>query len=313
VVGGDQVDLAGAEAPPEPLTVASLTDRRAALELGGVVGDRGGVEGRVVGAGLGADRHPVAAGGGQRGQGVRGRQVQHVGPGAGGPGGLDDPGHGQVLGLPGPGPEEVGVARPGGRRRPGHRPGVLGMDQQRRLQRGQLGQAALQPRLVEVGELLHPGGEQEALEAEHPGVVEGAQPAQVAGDGAAPEADVDVRLVPGRGALGLQGGHVQGRRDRVERHVDDGGDPAGGRRPGGAGEALPVGPAGLVDVHVGVDQAGQQHLVVGQGDGPPAAEAGRQRLDGGDPAVADGHAGGRLAGRGDHPWRPDGQTTVTCG
>ncbi len=33
-------------------------------------------------------------------------------------------------------------------------------------------------------------------------------------------------------------------------------------------EALPLGATGLVDVHMGVDQPGQQHLVVGEVHGP---------------------------------------------
>src|SRR4029453_19436381 len=121
--------------------------------------------------------------------------------------------------------------------------------------------------------------------------------ARVSVGGAAPKADVDVDLALGGLALDLEGGHVDGRRDRVERHVEDGGDPAGGGGPGGRGEALPLGPAGLVDVHVGVDQAGQQDLVVGQGDGPLPGQARRQRLDGRPPAVGGGPPGGPPAGR----------------
>ena len=48
-----------------------------------------------------------------------------------------------------------------------------------------------------------PECEQEALEAEHPGVVQPAQVRQVAGDRAAPEADVDVRLTGRGGPLDL--------------------------------------------------------------------------------------------------------------
>ena len=175
------------------------------------------------------------------------------------------------------------------------------MDHQQRREAGQHLQVLVELAGAQVGELVDPGVEQEALEAEHAGVVQVPQLADVPGDGAAPEADVDVDLALGGLALDLEGGHVDGRRDRVERHVEDGGDPAGGGGPGGRGEALPLGPAGLVDVHVGVDQAGQQDLVVGQGDGPLPGQAGRQRLDGRHPAVADGHAAGHLAGRGDHP------------
>src|SRR6202035_4945026 len=86
----------------------------------------------------------------------------------------------------------------------------------------------------------------------------------VAGDRPAPEPDVHVALAVGGGPFGGQRGGVGGGRDRVERHVDDRGDAPGRRGQRGGGEALPGGPARLVDVHVAVHQAGQQHLVVGQ-------------------------------------------------
>ena len=83
---------------------------------------------------------------------------------------------------------------------------------------------------------------------------------------AAPERHVDGDLAVGRRSLDLQGGDAGGRRDGVQRHVDDRRHAAGCRGPGGGGEALPLGAARLVDVHVGVDQPGQQHLVVGELD-----------------------------------------------
>ena len=79
-------------------------------------------------------------------------------------------------------------------------------------------------------------------------------------------------------------------RDAVERHVEDGRDAARRRGPGGGREALPLGAAGLVDVHVAVDEAGQQHLVVGEVDGLGALEPRLERLDRDDHAVADGDA-----------------------
>ena len=65
---------------------------------------------------------------------------------------------------------------------------------------------------------------------------------------------------------------------RVQRHVEDRGDAAGRGRPGRGGEPLPLGAARLVDVHVGVDQAGQQHLVV------------RERRPSGSPPVRSSYA-----------------------
>ena len=118
----------------------------------------------------------------------------------------------------------------------------------------------------QVGELVDAGVQQEALEPEHARLVQRSQVGQVARHGATPEAHVDVGLVAGDGPLLLQCRNGNRRRDAVERHVDDRRDAAGRRGPGGAGEALPLGAARLVDVHVGVDEPGQQHLVVGQLD-----------------------------------------------
>ena len=95
-----------------------------------------------------------------------------------------------------------------------------------------------------------------------------------------------------------------GRRDAVERHVEDRGDAAGGRGAGGRGEALPLGAARLVDVHVGVHQPGQQHLVVGELDRLHRRDAGRPTVERLDPtilpsrrrpAVAPAGAGQRVA------------------
>jgi hypothetical protein len=84
---------------------------------------------------------------------------------------------------------------------------------------------------------------------------------------------------PGQDALEVLGGsggnsstpecsrkHLKPCRPRVERHVDEGGDPAERGRLRRGGEPLPLGPARLVDEHVRVDEAGEQHLVVGHVD-----------------------------------------------
>ena len=47
-----------------------------------------------------------------------------------------------------------------------------------------------------------------------------------------------------------------GRRDGVQRHVDDGGDTARGSRPRAGRETFPFCTAGLVEVDVGIDNAG---------------------------------------------------------
>jgi hypothetical protein len=82
------------------------------------------------------------------------------------------------------------------------------------------------------------------------------------GNDAAPEGHVgnDLRLGD-RSALLFEGGGIHGGGDRVEGHVDDGGRAPGQGGPGGGGEALPLGSARLVDVDMGIDEAGEDDQV----------------------------------------------------
>ena len=91
---------------PQQFPVGGLADRRAALVGGGAVGDFLGHEGQVVRAGLHGEADAVALGAGDHGQGVRGRQVQDVGAGAGPAGPFDHLGDGLVLGAARAGGEE---------------------------------------------------------------------------------------------------------------------------------------------------------------------------------------------------------------
>ncbi len=156
-------------------------------------------------------------------------------------------------------------------------------------------------------ELRDAGVDEEALEAEDAAVVQRSQRAEVAGHRATPEADVDEALPLGDLTLQPQGRHVDGGRDRVQRHVDERGDAAGGGGAGGRGEPLPLGAAGLVDVHVGVDEPRQQHLVGRQLDDPGRLEA---PADGGDDTVPDADVRSGLALRRDRPGRADDQVQL---
>jgi hypothetical protein len=139
--------------------------------------------------------------------------------------------------------------------------GMLGVDQQEAVEPGDGGHDVGQLVSSQRGELRHARVRQERLEAEHAGVVQRLEVSEVARHRPAPEADVGVALTLGGRALDVQRGDGRRRRDRVERHVHQGGDPAGRGRAGGGREPLPLGPTGLVAVHVRVDQAGDQHAV----------------------------------------------------
>jgi hypothetical protein len=110
-------------------------------------------------------------------------------------------------------------------------------------------------------EVVDPRVHQKGFGAEHAAARQRPEVGGVGRHHTAPKPAVDVQQRCAGGELDRQrlggGGHW----NAVERHVDDGGDPARSGGSGGAGEALPLGAAGLVDVHVGVDQPGHQHPV----------------------------------------------------
>ena len=278
---------------------ARLADRRAALERRRPVGHLLGGEGQVVRAGLDGDPHALGPGPPQQRQGVGVGEVDDVRPRPGVAGGRDQPADRRLLRRPRPGGQEAGVAR--ARRARGRRDdvGVLGVRDQQPVEGRQLGERGPEARVVQRRELGDAGVEQEALEADDARLVQRPQLVEVAGDGAAPERDVGRDLAVRRLPFHVQRVDGRRRRDRVEGHVDDRGDAAGDGGPRRGGEALPLGAPGLVDVHVAVDQAGEQHLVVGEGDG-----GGRGVVEGGDrgdPAAGGVHGGGALAVGQDHP------------
>jgi hypothetical protein len=221
------------------------------------------------------------------------------------PGARDQPFDGRFLRYSRPGREEAGVsraARVGGRR---DHVGVLGVRDEQSVEGRDLGEHSSQCGVVQRRELRHAGVEQEALETDDAGVVQRAQMVEVARNGAAPERDVGRDLVSRCLPFHLQRLDRGGRRDRVEGHVDDRRDATGDGRPGGAGEAFPLGPAGLVDVHVAVHQTGKEHLVVGEGDrGLRSVVEGGDR---GDAAVVAVHGSRPLAAGQDHAPGPDDQ------
>jgi hypothetical protein len=171
-------------------------------------------------------------------------------------------------------------------------PGVLGVHDHQPAEARDLGQRGVELVGAQGRELVDARRGEEALEPEDTGLPQRPQVGEVAGHGAAPEAHVHARLLGRHLLLEAEVVDGGGGRDGVQRHVDDRGDAAagGGRRR--RREPLPLGAAGLVDVHVGVDDAGQQPGGVGQVHrvGGVAPVVVRRHL--GDPAVGDAHRGG---------------------
>ena len=95
-------------------------------------------------------------------------------------------------------------------------------------------------------------------------------------------------LPAGRFTFHLQRLGADGRWHAVQRHVNERGDAARGRRPGGGGESFPLGVSRLAKVHVRVDQPWHEYHVRAQVEHLLAAEpAAAQRLDRSDPGAGD--------------------------
>jgi hypothetical protein len=252
-----------AQALPEGFAVGAGADGRGALEGGGAVGDVFGGEVEVVRAAFRGDGQAFGAGGGEQRQGERGAEVDDVDACAVLAAEVNHEADGGELGLVGARGEVGGVAAPV---RVGIVEGVdggvdglgeFGVDEQRQAGLGDGGEGALELFAVDHGEALAAGIDEEALEAGDAGAGEGKDVGLVIGDGSTPCGPVDEALVGGGGALGFEGGDGGGFGEAVEGHVDEGGVASGGGGASGGGEALPLGAAGLVDVDVGVDEAGE--------------------------------------------------------
>ncbi len=321
VVGDHLVDEALAERIPQLLAVVRLADGRRALEGGGAVRDLLGGEREVVRARLDGERYARVAGAAEGGERIRRGEMNDVRARAGL---LRDAQHeidGGVLGGARARRQVRVVATRVEAERGllalGERLGELGVHEQRRAEARDLGHAGAELGLVYVRELGDAALGEEALEGQHAFLEEVAQAAVrtgVAGNEPAAQRDVDAGLLLERAHLGAEAFERGGRRHAVERHVDEGGDAARGRRAGRGGEALPLGAARLVDVDVRVDEAGQDAeiarvedgeaggavVVVGDGDDDAAGDMNgvRRLADGRDDAFAaddriDRHLGGQ--------------------
>ena len=172
------------------------------------------------------------------------------------------------------------------------------MHRDRQAEAGGARHPGVQRLVVRGGEVVHPGGAHEGLEADHAPGRELVEAIDVARHEPAPEREVDVRRGLRGRKLEVERIAVERRRAGVERHVGEGRRAAGCKRPGSVVEPLPVGAARVVAVDVGVDDAGEDVQPVGVDRLPGAALEVRPDL--GDQAVADPDVAALGAARGDH-------------
>ena len=311
MVGGDPRDVV--EGGPQRVALGGGAQRRRALRdgpeaLGVVLVEDEVMRARLArrvdaaGAGLGDERDPAA-----------GRDVHDVQRTAGLPREEqraadrldlgDRRARGEIVAhAPAPGAHRAGGER--GRDRL-----ALGVDGDGQAERGGAAHALVEREVVGARELRCPGVRHERLEADDAARGELVEAVDRAGYEAVPQREVDVRR-PGRGGdLRVERAGVDRRRQGVERHVDDRRGPARRARAGPAREALGVGPAGVVEVDVGVDRAGED---VQTGRVDLFARRGVEGLgDGDDPPVRDADVGVHHAVGRDDRAAPDREGVVT--
>ncbi len=134
------------------------------------------------------------------------------------------------------------------------------MDKERHAEVGEDGKRLRELVRLHMGKLFDAGVAQKALEREHAFGLEGGELMHVAADEAAGETHIHVELALGGAALGLEPGAGGRGRQTIERHVHEGGDAPRRRGSRRGGEAFPLGAARLIDVHVGVHDAGHDRV-----------------------------------------------------
>ncbi len=321
VVGGDDLEVVGAQRPPQGLLVPfpagpqrGGADVLGALEAG--AGEVVGGEEEVLGAGLAVDRQPLVPGRHQLLHGLSRRDVHHVQRRSGDAGELDGAvdGLGLQQGMADLAvPAGLGVA--GGEGLGGEDvdgDAVLGVHHDQGAVVGGALQSAQDPSVVAVVDArvrhVQPEGGDALLHQQvrlPKGVV-----VHVGEDHV--EGVVDCALSVGLGVPQVQS-LAEAATAALDGEVDDGGGAAPGRRPGAGGEG--VGGEGPVErevqVGVDVDATGDDVPAAGVDDAVrrPALRAGAAvRGEGGDPRPLDQDVGVQLLGGGDDESAADDRT-----
>jgi len=173
---------------------------------------------------------------------------------------------GLELGLDGTARRVIAPPAPACGRRVRGEPGgqlrALGVDCDRQAELRRASHALSQRLVVGGREVADSARAHERLEADHAQLRELWQVTDVARHEASPEGEIHTRRALGCRQLEPERRRVHRRRTRVERHVDDAGRPSCGGRLAACGEALPVGSARVVEVHVHVHAAGEDMQTV---------------------------------------------------
>jgi len=239
MIGHHRVDQAVRKPSPQPVPVRGFPDRRAALVLGGP--PQAPPPRRTSGNADRSRRRPVPP------QTVppRWRAARSPTPGAGcgrahcAAGGLQQARDRRVLGRGGREARKSAYDRPAGSGAAAMTPGSSACTISSASSRASSARVASSRTGSRFPNSGTPESTRNAIEAEDPATVQPGQGGEVVRDRAAPEADIHPWSPAGGGPLEPQRVGRGGGRHAVERHVDQGGDAAGGSRPGRGREATP--------------------------------------------------------------------------
>lgn len=133
------------------------------------------------------------------------------------------------------------------------------MNEERQPAASNVGQSGAQLLLVDHGEAVDAGMHEKTFEAGNACLGERLDVARIVRDDAAPCEPVDPAAILCGCALGVESGNVGRGRQTIERHVNEESvtTRGGGARSGL--ESFPMRAAGIVDVNMGIDEAGEKH------------------------------------------------------
>ena len=149
---------------------------------------------------------------------------------------------------------------------------ILRVNEQGRAHLSEDSQGFLHGRGIYVRKLLQTRVCQKALESDHAGFMKRQKFFQVPGDYAAQKRHVNVTLSRCGLTLGFERLYLDSNRDAIERHVNQRRDPACGSSSRRRLKALPLGVAGLVHVHMGIDKTWHEDNVIVEVPGLPRCQ-----------------------------------------
>ncbi len=261
MVRGDQIDVAVKDGAPQRLDLLAFADRRRALRHHP---DRDSVllvERKIVRAGLAGDVDALCSRLGDEPHARGARDVDDV---QGTPGflrQLERSADRTELGHDRPRVEVVAERDASLRNRPRREPRrqlrVLGVHCDGEPELCGTRHPRAECLVVRHHKVVDAGRTHERLEADDAAIGELVEAVYRPGHEPSPEGEVDDRSLVCGGKLEVEGRAVDRRRARIQRHVDERRRPSRCQRAGRVGKSLPVAAAGIVAMHVRVDNPGE--------------------------------------------------------